>query len=141
MPKKIYVSPDGFASCPQCLSHVRIEDDLDEAVCPFCEESFHLHTGVTEVGSRAFKLLRNSRTGIMAAAFAGAGLTMTVACGDDDDPDPEPPLNINQDYGAFPMEDAGFDEYDAGNDEDADEGDVAEADAETDTDDESDVED
>ncbi len=133
MPKRVYVSPDGLASCPQCLSHVRVEDEIDETVCPFCDNSFHLHHGVTEVGSSASTLLRNSRTGIMIAAFAGAGLTMTVACGEEEDDEPDPAVNLHADYGGF----AEYD-HDVGVRDDGDTG-IAE-DATTDADEDTDGE-
>ncbi len=85
MSPKIFVSKNGFASCPSCLSHIRLDADRDETVCPFCEEKLTVAARRAPSDAGAFRILRHSRSGLMAAALAGAGLSLTVACGD-----PEP---------------------------------------------------
>ncbi len=131
MAKKILVTSQGFASCPSCLTHVRVEDDLQEVCCPFCDKTFSVHHGPDEAGTDAFKALRHSRTGVLAAALAGAGLTLTVACSDDPGPDPVDPYNNIQDYNGFPNQHYNYEEPDVSYDVDEPdaepEGDVGDA--------------
>ncbi len=87
MPKKIYVSKSGFASCPSCLNHIRFDSTPEETVCPFCEESLTVSVQTSEQGSRVLETLKKSRSGMVAAALAGAGLTLTVACAEPDPTD------------------------------------------------------
>lgn len=113
----IYVSKSGFASCPSCLSHIRLDVERDETVCPFCEEELTIAARAAKPGFGAMKLLKGSRSGLLAAALAGAGLSLTMACGDPDDPDPDP---VEQDVGTQ----AGFNtgEGDAGSSASSDAG-------------------
>ena len=101
MAPTIYVSKNGFASCPSCLSHIRLDADRDETVCPFCEEKLTVAAHSAQIGGGAMGILRNSRSGILAAALAGAGLSLTMACGD---PDPDSEQVAQADVGA----DVGF---------------------------------
>lgn len=150
MPKIIYVSKKGYASCPACLNHIRLDADREETVCPFCEETLQVAAAASTEGSRTLEVLRNSRSGLVASALLGAGLSLSVACSDADDPDTgeedagwsvgedaggeddagpnfqeqDADHNIVQDYGGFPNDyNYGEEPYpDAGMDEDAGEG-------------------
>lgn len=110
MPKTIYVSREGYASCPACLNHVRVDVEADETVCPFCDEQLAVaaRNNSTSEGSGALEALKSSRTGAVASALAGAGLSLTVACVDPEPGDEEPDAGWNV------GEDAGDDSDDSG---------------------------
>ncbi len=109
---KVKVTRAGFTSCPSCLSHIRVESELNDVECPFCGEALAISIQ-QPVGQATMSVLRKSRSGLVAAALAG-GL-MFAACSDEDpdktnnanntvDMEPdfvEEPIN-NQDYAGGP---------------------------------------
>lgn len=109
MPKKIFVSKEGYASCPACLNHVRLDTDREKTVCPFCDEKLLVAAKADTEGSRTLDVLRSSRSGLVASALVGAGLSLSVAC-----TEPTPDDNDGQDAGWNVDEDA------AGGDTDGD---------------------
>lgn len=150
MPKTIYVSTEGYASCPACLNHVQVDVEEDQTVCPFCDEKLTVaaKNNRSSEGSGALETLKSSRSGMVASALAGAGLSLTVACVEPDPGDGtdagwnveedagEDAVNfqeedtnggVTQDYGAFPEDNHNAEPRDAGSDV---EGDVEENDEE-----------
>ncbi len=105
MPKTIYVSKRGYASCPACLNHIKLDPKREETTCPFCDEALTLAAAASTEGSRTMEVLRNSRSGLVASALLGAGLSLSVACSDADDPD-----TGEEDAGWNVEEDAGDDD-------------------------------
>jgi hypothetical protein len=79
MTPPIFVSPDGFVSCPACLQHVRASKALLETVCPFCAVPLRA-TDPSRQGGRALTGLLRGRTAPLIAALTSAGLSFTIAC-------------------------------------------------------------
>lgn len=86
MVKKVRVTRQGLTSCPSCLSHIEVASELSEVQCPFCGEQL-VAAVWGDVGSGTMRVLRNSRSGLVAAALAGLAFT---ACGD---PEPKDPVD------------------------------------------------
>ena len=84
MVKKVRVTRQGLTSCPSCLSHIEVASELDEVQCPFCGEQL-VAAVWGDVGSGTMRMLRNSRSGLVAAALAGLAFT---ACGETEPKDP-----------------------------------------------------
>lgn len=91
-----------LATCPSCMSHVRVERDAPEAQCPFCATTFGPQASRQSRGTVA--RLAQRTTGI--AAASALSLTLLGACGGEDVDDPSPDVE---------QEDAG----DAGDTDDA----------------------
>lgn len=91
-----------LATCPSCMSHVRVERDAPEAECPFCATAFGPQASRQSRGTVA--RLAQRTTGI--AAASALSLTLLGACGGEDVDDPSPDVE---------QEDAG----DAGDTDDA----------------------
>ncbi len=101
MTYKVKVTRAGFTSCPSCLSHIRVESELKDVECPFCGEALVIALE-QPTGQSTMAVIRQSRSGLVAAALAGLVFTAPAACSDGDDVEPEyvdEPIN-NQDYGS-----------------------------------------
>ncbi|WP_158542554.1 hypothetical protein [Lujinxingia litoralis] len=75
-----------LATCPSCMSHVRVEREAPEAECPFCATKFGPQASRQSRGTVA-RLAQRS-TGI--AAASALSLTLFGACGGEDIDDPSP---------------------------------------------------
>lgn len=96
------ISHVGYARCPGCLRHVKVE--VSSNVCPFCGDELR---DTRTIGAGAMEKIRSSRASLIAMGLAG-GVTFAVACGDPSPkPHPEPPTNNTtpidpgNDYGGF----------------------------------------
>ncbi|TXD40686.1 hypothetical protein FRC96_05420 [Lujinxingia vulgaris] len=91
-----------LATCPSCMSHVRVERDAPEAECPFCATTFGPQASRQSRGTVA-RLAQRS-TGI--AAASALSLTLLGACGGEDIEDPSPDVE-QQDVDQEDVGDAG----------------------------------
>ncbi|WP_230467836.1 hypothetical protein [Lujinxingia vulgaris] len=78
--------PTILATCPSCMSHVRVERDAPKAECPFCSTAFGPQESRQSRGTVA--RLAQRTTGI--AAASALSLTLLGACGGEDVDDPSP---------------------------------------------------
>ena len=72
MKQTMHVSPSGLTQCPSCQQHIRLEADIHQTDCPFCNSSL---TG-TQMANRPTISL--GKKGLIAAAIIG--VTAAVGC-------------------------------------------------------------
>jgi hypothetical protein len=69
MVKRIRISRHGLTECPSCRQHIRVDDDIAQTSCPFCDESLidALKNGTS---------VQLPQTSMMAASLLSLGLAV-----------------------------------------------------------------